>query len=286
MMNAAQPEKDFDWTEEGARSARQFLTNVHDLAESFAEGTVTSGERGAASDYVAREAEAVAANATEEFEAFRFNHALQGARELVSLLWRYREHTDPDRDVFERAVEVTAKLLAPVAPHVAEEVWALLGRDGLIAEADWPAAETPEGYDIERRLIENTREDVRDIVAVAGIEDPERITIATAPGWKHEALELVLGLEADADVVGTVMQDEDLRRRGGTAADFAKDLAAEVQSLSEQLPPGREREALERAAWLVEREFDAKVVVLAAEEADEDLVGKAEPGRPGIEIEE
>jgi leucyl-tRNA synthetase len=286
MMNAAQPEKDFDWTEEGARSARRFLANVHDLAASFADGAIPAGERGPAGDYVAREAEAVAANATEEFEAFRFNHALQGARDLISLLHRYRAHTDPDPEVFERGIEVTAKLLAPVAPHVAEEVWELLGHDGLIAEADWPAAEPPAGYDIERRLIENTREDVRDIVDVAGIEDPDQITIATAPAWKHDALELVLGLDAGADVVGSVMAEEDLRRRGEAAADFAKDLAAEAQSLSEQLPPEREREALQRAAWLIEREFDADVEVLSAEEAGDDLAEKTEPGRPGIEIEE
>jgi len=286
MMNAAQPEKDFDWTEEGAKSARQFLANVHGLAREFAEGEIPGGNREAVGDYVAREAEAVAATATAEFEDFRFNHALQGVRDLVSLLRRYREHTDPDPDVFERGIEVTAKLLAPVAPHVAEEVWELLGGEGLIAEADWPEGETPDGYEIERRLIENTREDVRDIVDVAGIDDPERITIAVAPAWKHDALELVLGLEEGADVVGSVMGDEDLRRRGEAAADFAKDLAAEAQSLSEQLPPEREREALQRAAWLIEREFDAEVVVRSADEASEDLVGKAEPGRPGIEIEE
>jgi leucyl-tRNA synthetase len=286
MMNAAQPEKDFDWTEEGAKSARRFLANVHGLARAFAEGEVTTGERGAAGDYVAREAEAVVANATEEFETFRFNHALQGARELVSLLRRYREHTDPDPGVFERAIEVTAKILAPVAPHVAEEVWDFIDRDGLIAEADWPAAETPDSYDVERRLIENTREDIRDIVDVAGIEDPERITVVTAPTWKYEALELVLDLDAGADVVGTVMRDEDLRRRGEAAADFAKDLAAEAQSLSEQLPPEREREALRRAAWLMTREFDADITVAAAKDVDESMRKQAEPGRPAIEIRE
>jgi len=93
-------------------------------------------------------------------------------------------------------------------------------------------------------------------------------------------------LGADEDVVGTVMRDEDLRERGEEAADFAKTLAAERQSLTEQLPPERERDALARAAWLLEREFDAEVVVQPADDADPDLASKAEPGRPSIDIRE
>ncbi len=151
------------------------------------------------------------ANATAEFEDFRFNHALQAVRERVSLLRRYQEATTPDADTFERGLATAAKLLAPVAPHAAEEMWAELGHDDLIAEAEWPAADAPADYEMERRLVENTREDIRDIVETVGIEDPQTITLAIAPGWKHRVLDLARN--ADGNVVGTVMQDEDLRER-------------------------------------------------------------------------
>jgi len=279
MMNAAQPEKDFDWTEEGARSAHQFLQNVYTLTNAYAEGEVRAGERKAVGDYVARETRAVAATATEEFEQFRFNHATQAVRELVSLLRRYRDQTDPDPAVFEEALETVAKLLAPVVPHVAEELWSELGNDGLIAEADWPAGEAPVDYDIERRLIEDSRADVRDIVDTVGIDDPERITLAVAPGWKYRVVEIAR--EAD-QVVPEVMSDEDLRERGEAAADFARDLAGRGY-VDEQLPPERELATLRRAAWLIEREFDAEVVVRDADEAG-DLASEAEPGRPAIDI--
>ena len=280
MLEAAQPEKDFDWTEEGARSAHEFLQGVYALAADAA--GAADDDRDPIDEYVAREISATAATATEEFEAFRFNHALQAVRELVSLVRRYRDETTPDPAVVERGVETVTKLLAPVAPHVAEEMWDELGGDGLVAEADWPGADPPAGYDIERRLVENTREDVRDIVDVAGIEDPEEVAIAVAPAWKHEVHEFARTSDAD-NLVGAVMGDERFREHGEAAAGFAKDLAAEREALSETLDPAAERAALERAAWLIEREFGADVTVLAAGEAGESAAD-ARPGRPAIRI--
>ncbi|MEF8855431.1 MAG: leucine--tRNA ligase [Haloarculaceae archaeon] len=283
IMNAAQPEKDFDWTEEGARSAHRFLQNVYSLTEAFADGAVTTGG-GDAAAYVEREIDATEATATEEFEEFRFNHALQAVRDLVALLRQYRQYAAVDADTFEDGLSVTARLIAPVAPHVAEELWTLLDGEGLVAEAPWPDREPPADYEVERRLVENTREDVRDIVDVAGIEDPERITVVTAPGWKHAAHQRAR--ESDADnLVGELMSDDELRQHGDAAASFAKDLQAESEALSKTLPPETERAALERAAWLIKREFDASVDVLGAEEADGDLASDAVPGRPAIHIE-
>ncbi|WP_436910946.1 leucine--tRNA ligase [Halosimplex marinum] len=295
IMEAAQPEKEFAWSPEGVRSSYQFLQNVYGLAEEVAEsddglGAGDAADPASAVDedpvaaYVDREIAATVATATAEFEDFRFNHAQQAARDVVSLLRRYHERSDADPAVVERGVRTVVKLLGPVAPHVAEEVWDLLGGDGLLAEAEWPEADLPEDYEVARRLVEDTREDVRDIVDTVGIEDPERITLAVAPEWKHRAHELAR--ESDADnLIGDLMGHDEIREQGDAAADFAQDLQAEREALSDVLAPDEERAALERAAWLVEEEFDAEVVVQSAGEADDDLAGKAAPGRPAINIE-
>jgi leucyl-tRNA synthetase len=279
IMEAAQPEKEFAWDPEGVASAHQFLQNLYDVTAGF---EADGGEYGPIDGYVDREIDATVATATEEYEAFRFNHALQAIRELVSLLRQYADATDPDAGTFRRGLRTVTVLLAPVAPHVAEELWAELDEEGMVAAADWPDAEKPESYAIEQRLVENTREDIRDIVEVAGIEDPSRIEIAVAPAWKHRVREIAR--EAD-DVVPTVMQDEDLRRHGEDAADYAKELAGQ-EYFDDVLAPETERETLDRASWLIEREFDAEVVVHDPESAPDGPESKAVPGRPGIEIED
>jgi len=51
-----------------------------------------------------------------------------------------REPTPEDRDATVHALRVLVRLLAPVAPHIAEELWARSGSEGFVADAGWPAA--------------------------------------------------------------------------------------------------------------------------------------------------
>ncbi|MFB6270227.1 MAG: leucine--tRNA ligase [Halobacterium sp.] len=284
VLRAARPDKDFPWNPEGVRSSNAFLERLLRMARDVDPDAASAGADPAA-EYVAREVAATVDEATEHYEALAFNRAVQVVDELVSLLVRYRGRDDADPSVVARGVETAVKLLAPIAPHVCEECWTALDGDGFVAEADWPAPERDvSDHDRATALVENTREDVRDIVETAGIDDPTGIDVVTAPAWMHDALELAK--DADGDVVGSVMSDDDLRQRGEAAADYAKDLAAAAPAFPDVLGPEREREALRQAAWLIEDEFDAPVRVLSADEADEDVASKAEPGRPAIHVHE
>ena len=281
MMSAAQPERDFDWSDAGVKSSRDFLDTVYRLVT---ERPTDADETDSAVDeYVAREVDATIAGATAEYEELTFNNAMSDVRGLVSLLVRYRDDATPDPDTFERGLSAVVRLLAPVASHVAEELWADLGHDGFVAEAAWPESEVGD-YDLERALVENTREDIRHICDVADIEDPEAVEIVVAPEWKHRALDLARN--ADGNVMGAVMGDEDLQKYGDAAASYARDLQESAEALPDVLSPDDEYAALERAAWLVESEFDANVSVERAADAPEDVAQKARPGRPAIQVHE
>ncbi|WP_135536686.1 leucine--tRNA ligase [Halostella pelagica] len=283
MMQAAQPERDFDWTEEGVRSTYRFLGRLKDLVQSFDPDAGGSGDD-PITDYVADEIDASVAVATEEYDDLTFNVALREAQELVGTLRQYRDYADPHPETFERGLAVAVRLLAPVTPHLAEELYDELGGDGFVAEAEWPSADVDrETAEKRRQLVENTREDVRQIVEVAGIENPERIDIVVTPEWKFDALGIAV--ESDADnLISELMGESHIREQGDAAASYGQDLQAEREALSMTLAPEDEYESLVAAAWLVEREFDASARVVRADEADDDVANTAEPGRPAIDI--
>jgi len=295
ILSAAQPETAFDWTEQGVESNHAFLARLYEMVEPLTNSETTDDTGGTRADdtdvdgidtYVEREIDAAIANATAEYEAFTFNRAVREIRSLLALLGQYRDYTDPNPAIFERGLVVVVKTLGPIAPHLCEQLWNAIGGEGLFAEAAWPTpAENVDDYDRERRLIENTREDVRHIVDVAGIDDPERVEIVVAPAWKHRALGIAMDTDTEENVIGEIMADDEVRAQGDAAAAYGQDLAANHRSLTPALAPDREATALQRAAWLIEREFDAHVTVLRAADATEDRASKAAPGRPAIDIE-
>ncbi|OIB55708.1 leucine--tRNA ligase [Natrialba sp. SSL1] len=295
MMQAAQPERDFDWSEEGVRSTNAFLTRLKEMVEDFATEQ-PAGEDDAIARYVANEIDATVAIAGGEYDDLTFNRALRETQDLVRTLRQYAAYTEPHAETYERGLSAVVRLLAPVAPHLAEELYAELdtGEDGdenrtenaFVVDASWPTATVDREYVTKRRqLVENTREDVRDIIDVAGIEDPQAIDVVVAPDWKYDALEIAI--ESDApNLIGELMQESHIREQGDAAADYGQDLQAEREALSMTLGPDEEHEALESAAWLLEREFEAPVSVVHADEVDESVLKNAAPGRPAIEIDD
>ncbi|MCQ4333029.1 leucine--tRNA ligase [Natronomonas sp. F2-12] len=285
MMQAAQPERDFDWSEQGVASANAFLARLKDVVEVYADGEIeTTDERDPTADYVEGEIEAAVAVAAEEYDELVFNTAVREAQSLVGTLRRYREAGDVRADTFERGLSVSLRLLSPVAPHICEELWETLGHEGFVVDATWPEADADrDTIEKRRRLVENTREDVRQIIDVADIEDPERIDIVVTPEWKHEALGVAIDSDAP-NVIGELMEHDSIKRHGEAAADYGQQLQENREALQRTLDPETELEALRAAAWLIEREFDTTVRVLAAAEAGDDVAAKAEPSRPAIDI--
>ncbi|MFB6284433.1 MAG: leucine--tRNA ligase [Halobacteria archaeon] len=291
MMEAALPDKDFNWTEKGVKSNHRFLNKLYRAVENCydtdsdvggADDGTGSGVEGA-DRYLAREIDATVKEVTEDYENFHFNRAVREIKDLVSTLDQYLSYVEePDNVVVNRGLEVAVKGLAPVAPHLMEELWSKMG-EGLVAEAAWPSPERElENYVKEKKLVESTRKDVREIKNVADIENPDRIRIVVAPDWKHTALEHAI--ESDGtDVIGGIMGIDEVRRHGDEAASYGQFLQKNHRSLEPELDD--EVGALEMARWLFEKEFDAEIVIENAEVSDSDRADKARPGKPAIEIE-
>ncbi|TAJ23165.1 MAG: leucine--tRNA ligase [Nitrospirae bacterium] len=154
---AAPPEKDLEWSDSGVEGASRFLNRVWRLLGDLA-GTL-SAERGTLNQ---REAEPVAPQVleirrlthrtikkvTDDIERdFQFNTAIAALMEFVNGLYKFAAERHADRPgnpapgeaaAFGEAAEALVLLLAPFAPHVAEELWEVLGRAPSVAQQPWP----------------------------------------------------------------------------------------------------------------------------------------------------
>ncbi|WP_225332661.1 leucine--tRNA ligase [Halomicrobium urmianum] len=297
VLSAAHPRQDFEWTAEDVSGAYEFQQEVYGLVTGFDPGEARLESR-PHDAYLEREIDRTIAAVTDEYDRFRFHQVVGELQRFVRLLRRYREYETPYRYAYSRGLRALAKLLAPVVPYLGEELWQSLDGEGLMAAADWPTPLQDIGdYRLERDLVRRTLDDVRDIVDVAGIDDPEAIDLAVAPAWQYDAYEAARravserasGDEGPASrhasegtVVEAVLGDEGVPDTDA-AADYAADLRERGAELAPVLDGDRELAVLEEAAWLVADEFDADVTVRRAE--DDEVASEARPGRPAIQVE-
>ena len=283
VLSAAHPEQDFEWTAKDVSTAYDLQQQVYGLAEEFADHGAVRDERDPHDEYVAREIDRTVLAAAEDYDRFRFHQAVTEVRRLADLLGQYRAYDTPHGAVYRRGLLVLARLIAPITPYLGEEVWNMLRGGGLAVAADWPTVEHDvDSFAAERDLVRTLRADVRDIVGVAGLADPEHIEVALAPEWKYRAHRLAREADPDAAVVGLLMNDGAVRRHGEAAQTYAEDLQGRARELEPTLAADTERAVLERAAWLLDDEFGADVTVRRAE--DGEMARKAEPGKPAIYI--
>ncbi|HET8750295.1 MAG TPA: leucine--tRNA ligase, partial [Sphingomicrobium sp.] len=126
MLSDSPPDRDLEWSEAGIEGASRFVQRVWRLVGSTAPAD-------AEDESLRRKLHRTIAAVGEAIDGLQFNKAVAQLYELTSAI----EKAPPSADRHE-AIRSLVLLIAPMAPHLAEECWALLGEDALIAEAAWP----------------------------------------------------------------------------------------------------------------------------------------------------
>ena len=127
MLSDSPPERDLEWSEAGIEGASRFVQRVWRLATN---SDSAPGEDADLNRKVHRTISAVG----EAIEGLQFNKAIAQLYELVSAIEKANSSATRTE-----AIRTLILLVAPMAPHLAEEAWALLGNEAMIADAAWPS---------------------------------------------------------------------------------------------------------------------------------------------------
>lgn len=148
---AAPPERDFDWSESGIEGSFRFLNRVWRLYSEIRDYLTPTR----ACSFTAEQAtlpltkemrlkeHATVKKVGEDIgNRYQFNTAIATVMELVNALYQNKEAltgTPEGRAALSSATATVLTLLAPVTPHLCEELWADLGHTSLLGEEAWPA---------------------------------------------------------------------------------------------------------------------------------------------------
>jgi leucyl-tRNA synthetase len=145
---AAPPEKDLEWSEESIEGSWRFLNRVYRLVErhSLTVQGVESGNGHATTAspkerILLRKAHQTLRRVTQDFETrWHFNSAIALIMELTNEIYLQEPLEKEVRpEVRKGVLELLTLMLAPMTPHLAEELWEMLGHTGGLWTANWPA---------------------------------------------------------------------------------------------------------------------------------------------------
>jgi leucyl-tRNA synthetase len=175
------------WNDDNIQGVVRWLYRVWELFEEKNEkgGMKDEGKAKALRRKVHQTIQAV----TRDMEAFEFNTIISSLMALANAMQEARPSVAGSPE-WEEAKDVYLRLLAPVAPHIAEELWAQSGKPYSIHQQSWPVADEVAAREDEITLVVQVNGKLRDRINVpAGISEADAKTRALASEAVAKALE-------------------------------------------------------------------------------------------------
>jgi leucyl-tRNA synthetase len=147
ILFGAPPERDLEWSDQGVEGSFRFLNRIWRLVtESYQ--VVKDNDLGTEDSLSGQEKElryvlhnTIKRVTTDIGERFNFNTAISAIMELVNATYDYLEKNKDgnlNRGILKETVTSMLMMLAPFSPHIASELWELIGMEGSVHEQIWP----------------------------------------------------------------------------------------------------------------------------------------------------
>lgn len=135
VLSDSPPERDVEWTASGAEAAFKHLMRVWTLSDRISQMEKEAAGKG--DDDLLQAMHKTIHDVTMGIESFGFNAAIAKLYGFTAILQKSKASHAAQR----AAIMTLAQLMAPMTPHLSEDIWAHQGGAGLIIHATWPAAE-------------------------------------------------------------------------------------------------------------------------------------------------
>jgi len=146
MLSDSPPERDIEWTEGGIEGAWRFVQRLWRMVNEPAVSLPPPGQ-GRPTEFDApalalrKATHKTVAAVSDDIERFRFNRAVARVRELSNTIGDFNADSKHGPAALREALETLVVLIGPIMPHLAEELWRVLGHSDFLCHQPWPDAD-------------------------------------------------------------------------------------------------------------------------------------------------
>ena len=180
MMFAAPPEQSFEWSEAGLEGAARFLkrlwTMVHEHAATGPVPALDVAALSAQAKTLRRKTHETLQKADDDYgRRQQFNTVVSAVMELLNTVGKTDLANDADRGAVQEAWVSAVLIISPIAPHIAHELWTVLGMHEPLVGYPWPAVDASALEQDSLTLVVQVNGKVRGQIDVSAGSDKEAI---------------------------------------------------------------------------------------------------------------
>jgi leucyl-tRNA synthetase len=195
---AAPPEKDLEWSDQGVEGSFRFLSRLWRIFMEYFDD-IKDVKPMSGSDTLEgelknlrRKTHQTIRKVTIDIEdRFHFNTAISAVMELINTLYSLNRPGSDDKTALaavREALESAIVLLAPIVPHITEELWQMLGYSTPVAAVPWPQYDKTIASEEEITIVLQINGKLRSRITVAVDEEEESIKAAALADEKIASL--------------------------------------------------------------------------------------------------
>ncbi len=292
ITNATTIESTFDWQQKEAESAKK---TVEKIFEEIKEG-IEKRKEGKVSSLYKSKYNRILKETTlylEEMKLREYNH--RAVFEMIHLVKHAKNNLEEDelKAFYNYILEGWIKIISPVTPHVAEELWENYGGEGFVSEAPWPKYDESlidEKSEYIDSLKEKLKKDISEVLELAKVENPKKLTLIISSSWKYDFMKILkekIKETRDQGVITKeIMVEESFKKQGKEVVKLIQDCLKHPNKIPEySISQEEEKQLLEKNKKQLSQAYNLEIEIIQAENSNQGKAKSALPGKPALLVE-
>ncbi|MFX1331962.1 MAG: class I tRNA ligase family protein, partial [Promethearchaeota archaeon] len=302
VLSAAEPGSLMDWRERDVPSVRNRIKQFSEIMKKYSRKTprayTKKDKPTETTRWVLSRINTIIKECTEYMENFKIrDYAITVMPEMIRTIHHYLKRNVPKEEreaTMAYICDKWVRLTAPMTPHVSEEFWSKMDRDGYVSLAPWPKVDRrliDPSVEMAQQVVEATVKDIREIAKLLKDKKASDVHIYVAPQWMFKAMNSIRTDDVSlivGDIMKHLMSNPDYRKHGKQVKNIVDRIAKENGLWDHSKSAKDELTVLKDSAEYISSEIGMKVTVHSAVKPEYDPQNKAKfalPGRVSLYLE-